>query len=71
MINEGRGKVLRDHGIRTIEDLLWHLPFRYEDWRQTRKISQVKDGDRVTVHGTVMRSHLQVTPRLRPLERTG
>jgi ATP-dependent DNA helicase RecG len=65
MIQEGRGKVLRDHGIRTVEDLLWYLPFRYEDWRNVKKISQLNDGDRVTVPATVVRSHLQVTSRKR------
>lgn len=65
MIQEGRGKVLRDHGIRTVEDLLWYLPFRYEDWRSIKKISQLNDGDRVTVPATIVRSHLQVTSRKR------
>lgn len=65
MIQEGRGKILRDHGIRTIEDLLWYLPFRYEDWRHTKTISKLNDGDRVTVPATIVRSHLQVTSRKR------
>lgn len=65
MISAGRGKVLRDHGIRTVEDLLWYLPFRYEDWRHVAKITQLNNGDRATIVGTVVRSNLQVTPRKR------
>jgi ATP-dependent DNA helicase RecG len=65
LINEKRGKILRDHGIRTIEDLFWYLPFRYEDWRSLTNISEVKNGESVTVAGTITRSHLQVTPRQR------
>lgn len=65
LINEKRGKVLRDHGIRTVEDLLWHLPFRYENWDCLKPMSDLKDGDIVTVYGTVTRAHLQVTARRR------
>lgn len=65
MVSEGRGKVFRDHGIRTIEDLLWYLPFRYEDWREVKPIRELTDGERFTIVGTVLRTHLQVTPRRR------
>ena len=30
-------------GLKTIEDALYHLPVRYEDRRQFKKISQLKD----------------------------
>src|SRR5437867_7487445 len=65
MVNEARGKVLRDHGIRTIEDLLWYLPFRYEDWRTIRPISELQDGESVTIHCRVSRVALHITPRQR------
>ena len=65
LINEKRGKILRDHGIRTIEDLIWYLPFRYEDWRELKRIADIKNGQSVTISGLVSRSHLQVTARQR------
>ena len=65
MINEARGKVLRDHGIRTIEDLLWYLPFRYEDWRKLKRIADLEDEEKATISGTVTRCHLQITSRRR------
>jgi len=65
LINEKRGKVLRDHGIRTIEDLLWYLPFRYEDWRKLTAIRDLQDGESGTITGTVSRVHLQITSRQR------
>jgi ATP-dependent DNA helicase RecG len=65
MVNEGRGKILRNHNIRTIEDLLWYLPFRYEDWRHPKKIKQLIDGEIATIIGTVTRSHLHLTSRKR------
>lgn len=65
LINEKRGKLLRDHGIRTVEDLLWHLPFRYENWDCLKRIPDLQDGESATVFGTVSRVHLQVTSRRR------
>src|SRR5262249_17868203 len=65
MVGLTRGKVFREHGIRTVEDLLWVLPFRYEDWRRKKSIGDLQDGERLTVEGTVVRSHLAVTARKR------
>src|SRR3990172_12968272 len=63
MIHEARGKVLRDHGIRTIEELLWYLPFRYEDWRTLKRIRDLQDGETATVTGRITRSNLHLTRR--------
>jgi ATP-dependent DNA helicase RecG len=63
MVNEARGKVFRNHGIRTIEDLLWYLPFRYEDWRHPKEIKHLIDGEVATVVGKVTRTHLHLTSR--------
>lgn len=65
MVNEKRGKIFRDHGIRTIEDLLWYLPFRYEDWREVTQIKDAENGKTITIAGEVIRTHLQITPRRR------
>src|SRR3990172_4758636 len=65
MIDAARGKILRNHGIRTVEDLLWYLPFRYEDWRKLKNIGQLQPGESATICGAVTRSTLQVTPRRR------
>ena len=39
-----RAAQLEGLGLRTIEDLLYHLPFRYEDRRQIKKIGQAVPG---------------------------
>ncbi len=65
MVNEARGKIFRNHGIRTIEDLLWHLPFRYEDWRHPKRVKDVADGEISTVIGNVTRIHMHITSRQR------
>ena len=41
-------------GIRTILDLLWHIPFRYEDWRNVRPIADVFEEEEVTVVGEIV-----------------
>lgn len=44
---------LHAFGISTVKDLLEYYPFRYEDYR-LRSLSEVKDGDKITVQGQVM-----------------
>ncbi|MBI2989846.1 MAG: ATP-dependent DNA helicase RecG [Candidatus Magasanikbacteria bacterium] len=44
---------LKRLGIETLKDLLFYFPFRYEDYRQILPISELKDGQRVTISGTV------------------
>lgn len=41
-------------GIRTIRDLLYHIPRRYEDRRNLPPISQARPGQMVTVRGKVL-----------------
>lgn len=42
-------ELLQKLGIRTVEELLWHLPFRNEDYSQTRQIAQVRPGEQATI----------------------
>jgi ATP-dependent DNA helicase RecG len=51
-IGEERAKALAGLGIHTIGDLLEYFPSRYEDYR-VRDLTEVKDGERVTLAGTV------------------
>lgn len=46
-------KLLENLGIFTVKDLLYHFPFRYDDFSNVKKISEVKEGDIVTVKGIV------------------
>lgn len=48
-----REKLLQKLGIFTIEDLLTYFPRRIEDRRETKKIVQLRHGDKVTVKGRV------------------
>ncbi|RJQ54265.1 MAG: ATP-dependent DNA helicase RecG [Actinobacteria bacterium] len=46
-------RLLERLGIRTIGDLLLHVPFRYLDMGDVKPISSVKNGEQVTVAGVV------------------
>ena len=49
-----RGELLRRFAIPTVEDLLYHLPFRYEDRRSLMSIRQAKVGETVTLRGELI-----------------
>src|SRR5690348_5718856 len=46
-------EVLAAKGIRTVDDLLHYLPFRYEDRLNPRGIAELKPGEMATVIGEV------------------
>ena len=50
-------------GLSTVEDLLYRLPFRYEDRRHMQPIASLKPGMRVAVLGDVKSAHLATTRR--------
>jgi len=46
-----RAEVLRKYGLGTIEDVLYHLPFRYEDRRSLTPIRQLRVGETASAAG--------------------
>ncbi len=46
-------KILNKMGIFTANDLLNHFPRKYLDYSQRTNISQISDGDNVTIFGTI------------------
>jgi len=54
-VGEVYAKRLRHLKIKTIRDLLYHFPFRYQDFSQTKKIRYLAEGDEVTVAGEVIK----------------
>jgi ATP-dependent DNA helicase RecG len=48
-VGPSRVELLARLGVRTVGDLLWHLPSRYDDFSQLRTISQVQPGEQVTL----------------------
>lgn len=46
-------KAMTTIGLNTVYDLLWHLPRRYEDWRNVRSISDALEGIELTIVGEI------------------
>lgn len=44
-------KLLENLEIYTIEDLLYHFPFRYDDFSEIKSVKDLQEGDIVTVQG--------------------
>ncbi|MEK7568103.1 MAG: ATP-dependent DNA helicase RecG [Patescibacteria group bacterium] len=44
---------LKKLNIETIKDLLWHFPFRYEDFSGFSKIADLKIGEHATIQGVI------------------
>src|ERR1700723_4453630 len=57
-------EVLANKGIRTLDDLLHYLPFRYEDRLNPRGISELRAGEMATVIAEVRTSGLFRTRRM-------
>ncbi len=62
-IGPQRAKVLARLGIRTVQDALFYLPYRYEDRRLQRKISELHYDEFQSVYGKVVSAELINTPR--------
>ncbi len=57
---------LRRRGVETVEDLLYHLPFRYEDRLNPRPIAELSGGGMASVIGEV-RGTVLLRTRTRPI----
>jgi ATP-dependent DNA helicase RecG len=57
-IGPGLAEVLASKGITTVEDLLYYLPFRYEDRLNPRSIAELRPGEMATVLAEVRTSGL-------------
>jgi ATP-dependent DNA helicase RecG len=56
-------EMLAEKGIQTAEDLLYHLPFRYEDRQNPRSLDELKPGEVASVIGEVRGATLMRTRR--------
>ncbi len=62
-VGEARAKILEDKGIRTVEDLLYYVPRKYQDRRHPKVIADLVAGETATIVAPV------VSATLRPLRR--
>jgi len=61
-IGPKRAEAFANVGVFTCADLLKYFPFRYEDRRNFRKISEIKDNEPVLVKAKVLRVNLKKIP---------
>jgi len=54
---------LAEKGFHRVEDLLFHLPFRYEDRSRFAPIASLRPGERVTISGRILSAVLKRTRR--------
>src|SRR5712691_4986907 len=59
-----RAEALAKAGVRTVEDLLHHLPLRYEDRRQFARIADLRPGRKIAVAGTIAVAGLRRARRM-------
>lgn len=50
---EAQKKALKKLGLKTIQDLLFYFPSRYESFSERKNISDLEEGDKTTVYGRV------------------
>ncbi len=63
-VGERIATALRERGVQTVEDLLYHLPFRYEDRLHPRHLRELKPGEMASVIGEVRGSALLRTKKM-------
>ncbi len=56
-------------GIKKIEDFLYHIPFRYEDYSLVSKIADIQPGEIVTIKGEVTEIKNEYTKRWKNLQK--
>jgi ATP-dependent DNA helicase RecG len=59
-----RAEALAKAGVRTVEDLLYHLPMRYEDRRQFARIADLRLGMKIAVAGAIAVAGLRRARRM-------
>ena len=60
-----RAELLHASGLSTVEDILYHLPFRYEDRRQLKKIAAAVLGQEESFIGELVMLQSRFIPRRR------
>ncbi|PYY19100.1 MAG: ATP-dependent DNA helicase RecG [Acidobacteria bacterium] len=59
--------ILAEKGISTVEDLLYYLPFRYEDRANPKSIAELRVGESASIIAEVRNSHLYRTKSGMPI----
>jgi ATP-dependent DNA helicase RecG len=60
-IGPEKARMLNKLGIATVQDMLFFLPRRYDDYTQLRNIRELKPDEQVTVIGTVRHAEVRIS----------
>ena len=63
-IASGRAEIYKKLGIKSLNDLLYYFPRRYDDFSQLKTINHVNIGDELTIIATVQSSSVVSQPHL-------
>ncbi len=64
-VGPGRGEILTKAGFEQAQDLLYHVPFRYEDRTNFKRIVDLRPDEHAVVHGEIFVSGVRTTARKR------
>src|SRR5687767_13261620 len=64
-IGPKRAEDLASRNIVTVEDLLYNLPYRYEDRSQFKKVKEIQPGERASILVKVLTAGLVITRKSR------
>ncbi|MEK9183984.1 MAG: OB-fold nucleic acid binding domain-containing protein, partial [Patescibacteria group bacterium] len=62
-LTPGQKKALKKIGIETMRDLLFYFPSRYESFSERKNIIDLKEGDKTTVFGKIIKTKTEKTWR--------
>lgn len=62
-LNEYQKRALNKLGFKTIKDLLWHFPARYEEFAASRSIADLNENEKATVCGRILETNVEKTWR--------
>ena len=69
MVGPVYAKRLEKLGVKTVENLLYHLPRRYEDFSIIAKIGTIQAGETVTIQGQIKRIENEYTKKGKTIQK--
>ena len=60
-LNPRQKSALKNLGLKTVRDLLYHFPYRYENPADLKRIGEVFEGEKVRIWGRVKKIDFEKT----------
>ncbi len=62
-LNDYQKRALNNLGLKTVKDLLWHFPSRYEEFGALKSIADLSVGEKATIRGKILKTNVEKTWR--------